>query len=147
MVDVREQILLRVLVILWSLVSGVNVYRNRTQFPEDVRPCFVLIDGDEEANQNDNDRFAFAPRRMEMNFGVFVLVSDDSDTVGSTLNGYRRLIIDAMLSDQTLANFTTNNCGVGYEGCSFSTEESRNTSGQMGLTFSVQYVLKPEELV
>lgn len=147
MTDIREGILARLHTILDGVQTGVPAFRNRTQFSEDMRPCVVIMDGDEIADENDNNKHALSPRRMEMSPEVYILVGDQAATVGTALNALRAVVIDAVLNDNTLHLFSLNDSAVSYEGCRFIVEDGRKMEGAMGLTFSFKYILRPDDLV
>lgn len=144
--DLRETILSRLALVCGGISSGVTVFRNRTQVSEDQRPCISVLDGDEECDTSDANRHALSPRRVLMRPEIYILVGEDTDTIGTTLNGLRAAVIRAILEDATLENSSLNDTGIQYEGSSLIVEEGRTTEGAMQLEFSLRYLLRPELL-
>lgn len=146
MVDTREDILSRLVTVCGSAVSGVTCYRNRTQFSEDMRPCLAVIDGDEECDASDPNRHAFSPRRITMHPEIYILATGQSENVGATVNALRASVIAAILGDATLEGSSLNDRGISYDGCTLIIEEGRATEVALNLSFSLSYVLRPDQL-
>jgi hypothetical protein len=51
-----------------------------------------------------------------------------------------------VLTDTTLADLVGTNGDVRYEGCATALARSRMMEGEMGLSFTFTYVLRPDEL-
>ena len=146
MPDTREAILVEIMSILGAVQSGTGVLRNVTAISQDQRPVFVLVDGDEDADEADANRTGLAPRRVTMRPQVYAFVSEQDEVVGSVLNSLRALVVNAMLTDPTLAQLSLQNNGVSYEGASFIVESGRRIEGAIGLQFAIQYILRPDQL-
>ncbi|MEE9589900.1 MAG: hypothetical protein V3V97_17980 [Hyphomicrobiaceae bacterium] len=146
MIDTREAILVRLQAIC-AAVPGVNAaYRNRTQFAEDSRPCIVIMDGDEIADERDNNLSGLSPRRMEMSPEVYLLIGSQPEDVGTDLNGLRSTVVYDVLTDTTLQQLSLNNCAISYEGCRTIIEDGRRIEGALSLNFSILYLLRPADL-
>lgn len=143
--DIREAILSRMLTILDG-TGGVRAYRNLAEIQESIRPCIVLIDGDEDAEQRDNNRGGRSPRRVTMLPEIYILLGSQSETVGSELNAIRAGIIHDLTHDSTLNDLTINSDGIAYEGAQSIIESGRRVEGAMVLRFAISYLLRPSEL-
>ncbi|MGW8177702.1 MAG: hypothetical protein ACWGQW_02740 [bacterium] len=147
MTDVREQIMLRLVAICDGISSGMVVYRNRMMIAEDVRPCIVILDGEETTSELDNNKTGISPRRVTMTPEVYLLVDDDAEDVGSVINALRAQVVHAILTDATLTSYTLNSQGASYTGGTFVSENGRRVNGVMELAFALTYLLRVSELV
>lgn len=147
MTDRREEILARMLVVLDALETATGgAFRNRTEIADGMRPCVVLVDGDEEAEDRDSNRGGIAPRRVHMTPEVILLAGANADEIGTTLNAIRAEAIYALANDTELTAWTLDDNAVVYEGASTMVDNGRRVEGVLVLRFSLTYVLRPNEL-
>jgi hypothetical protein len=149
--DKREAILAQLILICQSIEGIVKVTRNQGNISEEQRPAIVILDGDEEADENDTGRGrpAAAPNLVTMTPQVSVLLGSLTENVGTELNGFRAKVIKAILGDNDLAAIVGSNGGGGesrYRGCATSTSSGRQMEGEMGMFFSFRYNLMINKL-
>lgn len=145
--DTREIIIQRFQTVASSCMSGVVCYRNTLNIPEARRPCFVIFDGDEAADEGDNNPHGTAPRRIELNPDIWILASGQEETIGGTLNDMRVALLGAVLTDSTLRDLTLNNEGVRYVLAQHVLEEGRRIAGTLRISFAARYILQPNQLI
>jgi hypothetical protein len=144
MSDPREQILARLVEIGGTIPAFKSVARNFIGIAETAMPAFVVLDGDESAEDTDRpSRGPTAPRVVVMTPEVFILLPKESDLVGTALNELRALVINAIATDATLTGLTLNGHGARYEGAATSLSRARSLLGEAGLAFSFPYLMRP----
>lgn len=142
MLDNREAILARLLTIC-AAVDGIRAaYRNKTNLDGLVAPFVALYDGDEEASEDPTPRPVISPRRVAMTPQILAVWGAPSSDVGTDVNALRSRIIDAIMTDATLAALTLNGTGVRYEGCSTELAHGRAMTATVGITFTFTYMLR-----
>ncbi len=141
--DTREAILARLEVI--AKVAGVKkVFRNTTTTNETDLPAVIVLDADEKADPTDPEaRKPTDPRRMIMTPQLFIVLPEAAKVVGTSLNGLRALLIDAVASDATLTAMTINNRGARLLASQTSLAWGRSMMGEMGISFSIPYLVFP----
>ena len=146
--DKREMILSR-LIEIYTTVPGVKrVYRNRDEISDHDRPAIVMLDSDETADERNQglNRPGRASNLMVMTPETYILLSGLPEDVGERLNTLRAAVIKAVITDGPLAALVGTNGQVRYEGCASTLTRGNATRGEMGVAFSITYVLTPEQL-
>lgn len=145
--DHREAILSRLLEIAAGTEGVVKAYRNQDDIPEKSRPAIVILDGDEAADDSDPSRPTNAPRRVGMSPEIYILLGSSPESVGSSINLIRARFVKAVMTDATLRGLTLDGDGIRYEGCATGLARGRSMEGEMGVSFTFTYVMRPEKLV
>lgn len=147
MTDKRELILVRLLEIAGSIEGVTFAGRNKTKLTDLIRPAIVIFDADETSDDRAKDRGrpSHGPNLVGMNPEILLLVGGTPEEVGATLNGYRVKLVKAVLNDATLKQLTVNG-DIVYEGCATALAIGRSMEGEMGISFTFTYFLKPSEL-
>ena len=149
MTDKREQILVRLLGIAQGLPGIAAAFRNKDEISDRQRPCIVILDADEAADDADPSGLARrpnAPRRIGMTPEIYLMLGAKPEDVGTAINGFRAAFIKAVLMDSELATIVGSNGDIRYEGCATGLARGRNMEAEMGLSFTFSYILRPDEL-
>lgn len=147
MSDVREAIMARLLVLASEVENVANAYRNIRAVSDDKLPALIVLEGDEEADENDPPRrVPQATRRVHMRPQIVIASGAPSEELGTDLNTLRIATIKAVLSDDTLRELTLDETGVRYEGMDGELMFGRTMIGNIALRFRLTYALKPHEL-
>jgi hypothetical protein len=147
MTDRREMVLARLLEIARGIGGIVAAFRNKDEISEKQRPAIVILDADEAADDADPvSRPSRAPRRIAMTPEIYILLGARPEGLGTAINTLRARFVKATLSDAQLASIVGSNGEVRYEGCATALARGRSMEGEMGVSFSFTYVLRPEEL-
>jgi hypothetical protein len=145
--DNREAILARLLIIAAGVDGVAKSYRNKDDVPETSRPAIVILDGDEGSDDSDPGRRpANAPRRIGMTPEIYILLGGTPATVGTDINLIRAKFVKAVMTDATLIGLTLDGVGIRYEGCATGLARGRSMEGEMGLSFTFTYLMRPELL-
>jgi hypothetical protein len=144
MADAREQILQRLVAILDGVEGIKKVKRNELDQSETTLPLAVILDGDETADDSDPvSRPPTAPRIVTMTPEIYVIVAKKAAQVGTDINSMRARVINAIATDAPLIALTHKNEGGRYEGAASGLSRGRSMMGEVGLSFSFRYVLRP----
>lgn len=147
MTDRRELILSRLLEIAKGIPGIVSALRNRDEISEKQRPAIVILDADEAADDADPlSRPSRSPRRVAMTPEIYILLGAKPEDLGTAINILRARFVKAVLTDEPLRTIISSNGEVRYEGCATALARGRSMEGEMGVSFSFAYVLRPEEL-
>ena len=149
MTDKRELILARLLGISQGLPGITAAFRNKDEISDGQRPCIVILDADEAADDGDPSGLARrpnAPRRVGMTPEIYLMLGAKPEDVGTAINGFRAAFIKAVLTDSALATIVGSNGDIRYEGCATGLARGRNMEAEMGLSFTFSYFLRPDEL-
>ncbi|MEY9829827.1 hypothetical protein ABIA25_001642 [Sinorhizobium fredii] len=84
-----------------------------------------------------------APRIMTMTPEIYVIVAKAAADVGTQVNLMRSRFINAISADAQLIALTKDREGGRYEGAASGLSRGRTMIGEVGLSFSFRYVLKP----
>lgn len=144
--DRRELILNRLVDLFCELTEKDNVFRNKTEIPEDKRPGFVILDADEVALEPEvarRGRPSDGPVIVGMSPEIIVLVQDDVEKVGSVLSEWRATVLKAVTQDAELKALCTE---IRYEGFTTALAIGRSMEGQARINFTFVYVLKISQL-
>ena len=147
MTDRREMILTRLLEIAVGVDGIVAAFRNKDEISEKQRPAIVILDADEAADDADpSSRPSRAPRRVAMTPEIYILLGAKPEELGSVINALRARFVKSVLGDSQLGSIVGTNGDIRYEGCATALARGRSMEGEMGVSFSFTYVLRPEEL-
>jgi hypothetical protein len=147
MTDRREMILTRLLKIAVGVDGIVAAFRNKDEISEKQRPAIVILDADEAADDADpTTRPSRSPRRVAMTPEIYILFGAKPEELGSVINALRARFVKSVLGDSQLASIVGSNGDIRYEGCATALARGRSMEGEMGVSFSFTYVLRPEEL-
>lgn len=150
MIDVREEIVLRLKALLDEMVDDallIRAYRNTSELPEDARPAAVLFDGGEQTiDDGGKSRLGTAPKRVTLRPHILLCLAAGPETVGSELNVLRKTLIYAIQGDATLQALSLNSSGVSYEGCEAFVANGRMIEGTLVLHFAITYNLRHADL-
>ena len=147
MTDRREMILTRLLEIAVGVEGIVAAFRNRDEISEKQRPAIVILDADEAADDADpSSRPSRAPRRVAMTPEIYILLGAKPEDLGTAINSLRARFVKAVLGDAQLSLIVGSNGDIRYEGCATALARGRSMEGEMGVSFSFTYALRPEEL-
>jgi hypothetical protein len=147
MTDRREMILTRLLEIARSVEGIITAFRNKDEISEKQRPAIVILDADEAANDADpTSRPARSPRRISVTPEIYILLGAKPEDLGTAINVLRARLVKAVLTDTSLLAILGSNGEARYEGCATALARGRTMEGEMGVSFSFTYVLRPEEL-
>lgn len=147
MTDKREQILVRLLEIASTIQGVTTAVRNKDEITDKMRPAIIILDADENAADSDpNGRSARSPRFVTMTPEVYIILGAKPENVGTEINVLRARWLKAVLSDTSLSAIVGSNGDVRYEGCATSLARGRNMEGELGVSISFTYVLRPDDL-
>jgi hypothetical protein len=147
MTDRRELILVRLLEIAKGIEGIAGAFRNRDELSEKQRPAIVILDADEAADDADpTTRPSRSLRRVAMTPEIYILLGAKPEDLGTAINALRARFVRAVLGDAQLASIVSTNGAIRYEGCATALARGRSMEGEMGVSFSFTYVLRPEEL-
>lgn len=144
MIDRRESVMLRLVELAGGLVGADHVARNRITLDDLSFSQIFVLEGDEEAAEDDlTGRAPMVPRRIHMVPQIVPVCRAKAADVGSEINGLRQAVIDAVLNDSTLHALTLNGRSVRYEGMESDLGFGRQMIGQMALRFRITVIMKP----
>ncbi|MGR9317289.1 hypothetical protein ACU8LZ_12660 [Rhizobium leguminosarum] len=144
MADPRELILVRLGLVIAGVEDIRKVKRNELDQNESILPLAVILDGDETANDSDPvSRPPTAPRIMTMTPEIYIIVTDKAASVGTKINLLRCRVISAIANDAEIIALTKDREGGRYEGAASGLSRGRSMMGEVGLSFSFRYVLRP----
>jgi hypothetical protein len=149
MTDKRELILARLLGISQGLPGITAAFRNKDEISDRQRPCMVILDADEAADDGDPSGLARrpnAPRRVGMTPEIYLMLGAKPEDVGTAINRLRASFVKAVLMDSELATIVGSNGDIRYEGCATGLARGRTMEAEMGLSFTFSYILRPDEL-
>lgn len=150
MSDIRELILARMLAVAETLEYPGDLdelalaARNKLTIDEAQRPALVILDGPETARNNEASRRpARAPRIIDMQPTVVLMVGAKAEVVGTLINRYRAVYLKALSEDAEFLALTHDGEGFRYDGCTPTVDEGRVVEGQMEFHLSITYILQP----
>jgi hypothetical protein len=144
MSDVREAILARMLQVAETVEGVVTAERNLLVIDEEARPAIIIIDGPETARNNEaSKRPARAPRIIDMQPSVVIMVGAKSSEVGTLINLYRARFLRDLSHDAEFLALTHDGEGFRYDGCTPTVEDGRVVEGQMEFQLNITYILQP----
>ena len=151
MVDVREDILARLLELVTTLPNIRTAYRNNLRLTEQDLPSAVVFDGDEETDDA-NDKSMRPPHKPSIvQFTPEIVVVDQRNLVGSALTALRKdliklVLFDVELNQQIVKTGRYGNGTIRYIGCQTDVGWMRSLHGALKANFLFRYPLKPDDL-
>jgi hypothetical protein len=141
MTDRREAILQRLVTV--CAISGIKtVARNRLNFNDNECPAIGILEGDEEANENDPEaRPANAPRNVTMAPEIVVMLGDTPQDVGASINGFKIALHQVLTTDAALLALVVNGRRVRYLGMGSGLGYGREMEATMALRYGFTYLL------
>jgi hypothetical protein len=151
MVDVREDILVRLLEVVASIPNIRSAQRNNVDIPEDQLPAALVFDGDEETDDASDLSMRPANRPTVVRMQPEIVIAEQADEVGSDLTTLRRELIrrvltDVALNEQIVRTGRHGNGAIRYLGCQTDLGWGRSLQGALRAQFMFKYSLKIEEL-
>jgi hypothetical protein len=151
MVDVREDILARLLEVVASIPNIRFAQRNNTEIPEDQLPAALVFDGDEETDDAADLSMRPANRPAVVRMQPEIVIAEQANEVGSELTTLRRELIrrvltDVELNEQIVKTGRFGNGAIRYLGCQTDLGWGRSMQGALRAQFMFKYALKPEDL-
>jgi hypothetical protein len=151
LVDVREDILARLLVVVASIPNIKSAQRNNTEIPEDLLPAALVFDGDEETDDAADLSMRPSNRPTLVRMHPEIVIAQQADEVGSDLTTLRRELIkrvltDTELNEQIVKTGRNGNGAIRYLGCQTDLGLGRSLQGALRAQFMFKYALKIEEL-
>ena len=148
MPDTREDILVRLLTVASGVMGIATAERNAQVAEEWDFPAAIVLDADEQADERASGRGrpANAPNLVAMTPEVYLILAEDAENVGTALNRLRARLIKAVLGDAALLALTADGRGIRYEAAATGLGRGRSMIGEMGVSFTFTYLLKPAEL-
>jgi hypothetical protein len=153
MIDVREDILARLLEVVATIPNIKSAQRNNVDITEDQLPAAIVFDGDEETGEATGTDLSMRPPNRPSNVHMIpeIVIAQQDDEVGSDLTTLRRELIKAVLFDTELNEqiVKTGRFGNGvirYLGCQTDLGWMRSLHGALRAQFLFKYTLKPDDL-
>ena len=151
MVDVRENILARLLEVVATIPHMRSAHRNNVDITEDQLPAVIVFDGDEETTDGSDLSMRPAHRPTKVQMTPEIVIAQQSDEVGSDLTTLRRELIkrvltDTELNEQIVKTGRFGNGAIRYLGCQTDLGWARSLHGALRAQFMFAYTLKPEDL-
>jgi hypothetical protein len=154
-IDRREQILVRLLAILTTLIETepqavVSVVRNRELRKDEERPGIVLLDGDETpaltGRALPGRATGMSAQLMTMSPQVFILMNEQRptrDTIGTATNAIRGAIIGLVANDATLKSLYGPNGSIELSDVTTDMKSGGEVRGSMMMDLRITYPLVP----
>lgn len=151
MIDVRENILARLVAIVAEMPSIKEVFRNYVDLTEDDLPAAAVLDGDEETNDATDLSMRPAHRPTMTTMTPEIIVFKLAPQVGPDISVLRRELIrlvlyDTELNEQIVKTGRHGNGAIRYLGCQTDLGWERSMFGALKVNLLFKYALKPEEL-
>jgi hypothetical protein len=157
--DVREEILVLIHEILADMEGAPVVagaaYRNRPGMPKEIRPCALLLDGEERIvgtmDRRSSGRATTAkPLIMDLEPDIFYAMLTktvaEHTLTGPEMSGYRMAVLNAIMFNEELAALLGPNGGIHYRGHTTDMKNGMEALGTQQFFFTFRYVLDPEHL-
>jgi len=151
MVDVREDILARLLEVVATIPNIRTAVRNNVDLTAEHLPAAIVFDGDEETNDATDVSMRPAHRPTSVQMTPEIVIVQQADEVGSDITTLRRELIkrvltDAELNEQIVKTGRHGNGAIRYLGCQTDVGWMRSLHGALRAQFMFKYTLKPEDL-
>jgi hypothetical protein len=153
MVDVRENILVRLLEVVTTIPNIRSAHRNNIDISETRLPAVIVLDGDEESDgaSDVSMKQPHRPYNVQMTPGIVVQVQDDNVVLGSIVTTFRRELIkrvltDTELNEQIVKTGRYGNGAIRYLGCQTDVGWTRTGYAALTAQFMFKYALKPDDL-
>jgi len=151
MVDVREDILARLLEVVATIPNIRTAVRNNVDLTEEHLPAAIVFDGDEETADASDMSMRPPHRPTVVQMTPEIIIAQQSDQVGSDITTLRRELIkrvltDTELNEQIVKTGRHGNGAIRYLGCQTDVGWMRSLHGALRAQFMFKYTLKPEDL-
>lgn len=147
MLDRREQILARLIVIAEAIPGIAKAARNRQDVSGAARPAIIITDGHEVSDPQPNtSRPSNAPALIDMTPEIVILYAAKSEDVGSGINTLRRYLIKAVLTDTELQASVGTNGFIRYDGLLNELTRAKDVAAETNVNFTIRYPLIVSEL-
>ena len=145
--DRRESILAQLLVVLQGITDFAAVYRNRPMNASTVlRPALFLLDAHESRDPDQGKVWqSKGITMMRMTPEIYVSLAAAPEDVGTTLNGLRISILNAVFADPTLQSLLTDNGEILFDGTATALTMGSGVEGEMALSLTFLYPVIPAE--
>jgi len=152
MIDVRENILARLVAIVATMPSIKNVYRNNVDLTEDQLPAAAVLDGDEETGDHTDHSQHPSNRPTLATMTPEIIIFKLAPQVGPDISTLRRELIklvlyDTELNEQIIGTGRFGNGTIRYLGCQTDLGWERSMFGALKANFQFKYPLKPDDLL
>lgn len=151
MVDVREDILARLLEVVATIPGIRSATRNNVDITDEHLPAVIVFDGDEETD--DRSDLSMRPPHRPTNVQMVpeIVIAQQADEVGTDITTLRRELIkrvltDTELNEQIVKTGRHGNGAIRYLGCQTDVGWMRSLHGALKAQFMFKYTLKPEDL-
>jgi hypothetical protein len=155
MIDVREDVLVRLVELAGTIPTIRIAERNNPRIDEEYLPAAIIFDGDEETDDvtDTSARPPYRPTAVRMRPAIEI--ADMSGQVGSDLSALRRELIKLVLYDSELnqqivkttdASGRPGNGAIRYLGCQTDLQWMRSLNGVLRVEFLFKYWLNPADL-
>lgn len=128
---------------------------NRNELPKEKVPGIILLDADETLSQPQpvmpgRAIMPIAPQIMKFTPEIYVVLDvrkPQNANVGQDLSIARTAIMGAIWTDETLISICGSNGRIVFDACITDLARNRVMAGQLGLSVSFYYPLKPNEII
>jgi hypothetical protein len=150
--DVREDILARLLELVATLPNIRTAYRNNLRLSEEDLPAAIVFDGDEETDEaTDKSMRPSNKPIVGVQLTPEIVVVDQRNLIGSALTTLRKDLIklvlyDVELNEQIVKTGRHGNGTIRYLGCQTDVGWMRSLHGALKANFMFRYSLKPDDL-
>jgi hypothetical protein len=150
-IDVREQILARLVVIVDGLADFKEVYRNYVDLNENDLPAAAVLDGDEETDDANDRTQRPANKPTLATMTPEIIIFKIAPQVGPDISVLRRQLVKAVLYDtalnqQIVKTGRYGNGAIRYLGCQTDLGWERSMFGALKVNLLFKYALKPDDL-
>ena len=150
MIDVRENILTRLVVIVDGVADFKQVYRNYVDLTEDDLPAAAVLDGDEETGDASDATMRPSNRPTLATMTPEIIIFKIAPQVGPDISVLRRALIKAVLYDtelneQIVKTGRYGNGAIRYLGCQTDLGWERSMFGALKINLHFKYALKPDD--
>jgi len=152
--DRRHLILNRVFTRLQTVDGIKTFWRNRDGVPDELLPAIIMLDSDEEARQETENRGRpmTTTNLVTIKPEIYITIPSQKPqnlTVHNILNDFRIKILKAIFNDNqgtdSLQSLIGANGEIFYAGCATDLARNRPMNGEMGLMLHIKYVFRPGE--
>jgi hypothetical protein len=153
MIDVRENILARLVEVISTIPNIRSTHRNNIDISDNRLPAAIVLDGDEESDgaSDVSMKQPYRPYNVQMTPGIIVQVQDDNVVLGSIVTTFRRELIKRILTDielneQIVKTGRHGNGAIRYLGCQTDVGWTRTGFAALTAQFMFKYTLRPDDL-
>jgi hypothetical protein len=150
-IDVREQILERLVAIVDGVADFKEVYRNYVDLNENDLPAAAVLDGDEDTNDANDASMRPSNRPTLATMTPEIIIFKLAPQVGPDISVLRRqllraILYDTELNEQIVKTGRNGNGTIRYLGCQTDLGWERSMFGALKLNLQFKYTLKPDDL-